>query len=159
MDNEMNLELFQPNLMIEKAKQEIRICDSISEKYGLSLSEQEIAELVECRQNALSASGRVEFAGGILPKLIYAFCDSPYIDQSNYADTLAELQEAFYYYKTDSMDRFSDDELIEFMVKVFNGRAQGSTEYLIGTSLASLCRLQEKSLILMMLTKRVIYFE
>lgn len=64
MDNEMNLELFQPNLMIEKAKQEIRICDSISEKYGLSLSEQEIAELVECRQNALSASGRVEFAGG-----------------------------------------------------------------------------------------------
>lgn len=140
MDNEMNLELFQPNLMIEKAKQEIRICDSINEKYGLSLSEQEIAELVECRQNALSASGRVEFAGGILPKLIYAFCDSPYIDQTNYANTLAELQEAFYYYKTDSMDRFSDDELIEFMVKVFNGRAQGSTEYLIGTSLASLCR-------------------
>lgn len=140
MDNEMNLELFRPNLMIEEAKREIRACDSISEKYGLSLSEQEITELVECRHEALLASGRIEFAGGILPKLIYAFCDSPYIEQSNYAYILSELQEAFYYYKTDSMDRFSDDELIEFMVKVFNGRAQGSTEYLIGTSLDALCR-------------------
>lgn len=140
MDNEMNLELFQVNLLTEEAKREIRVCEGISEKYGLSLSEHEIAELVECRHEALSASGRIELAGGIIPKLIYAFCDSPYIEQSNYANTLAELQEAFYYYKTDSMDRFSDDELIEFMVKVFNGRAQGSTEYLIGTSLDALCR-------------------
>ena len=98
MDNEMNLELFRPNLMIEEAKQEISACDSISEKYGLSLSEQEITELVERRHEALLASGRIEFAGGILPKLIYAFCDSPYIEQSNYAYTLSELQEAFYYY-------------------------------------------------------------
>ena len=42
----------------------------------------------------------------------------------------AELQEAFYYFKTEAMEQFSDDELIEYMVKVFNGRAQGSTEYL-----------------------------
>ena len=140
MDNEMSLKLFGANLMIEEAKREIRVCEGISEKYGLSLSEHEITELVECRQEALLASGRIEFAGGIIPKLIYAFCDSPYMEQSNYANTLAELQEAFYYYKTDAMERFSDDELIEFMVKVFNGRAQGSTEYLMGTSLEALCR-------------------
>ena len=72
--------------------------------------------------------------------MIEAFCDSPYIEQENYADTLAELQEAFYYFKTEAMDRFSDDELIEYMVKVFNGRAQGSAEYLSGTSLEALAR-------------------
>lgn len=122
------------------AYQEVRECNAYSENFGLVLSEPEIAELVSCRAEALRASGRIEFGGGILPKLIRAFCDSPYIDQDNYAETIAELQEAFYYFKTEAMDRFSDDELIGFMVKVFNGRAQGSAEYLSGTSLEALAR-------------------
>ena len=33
-----------------------------------------------------------------------------------------------------------DDELIEFMKDVFDGKAQGSLEYLSGTSLEDLCR-------------------
>ena len=122
------------------AHQEVRECNGYSQQFGLTLSEPEITELVACREEALRASGRIEFGGGILPKLIRAFCDSPYIEQDNYATTLAELQEAFYYFKTEAMDRFSDDELIEFMVTVFNGRAQGSAEYLIETSLDALCR-------------------
>lgn len=122
------------------AYQEVRKCNEYSENFGLVLSESEIAELVSCRAEALRASGRIEFGGGILPKLILAFCDSPYINQDNYADTIAELQEAFYWFKTEAMDRFSDEELIEFMVRVFNGRAQGSAEYLSGTSLEALAR-------------------
>ncbi|MPN09227.1 hypothetical protein SDC9_156516 [bioreactor metagenome] len=38
------------------------------------------------------------------------------------------------------MERISDDELIEFMKQVFDGKAQGSLEYLSGTSLEELCR-------------------
>ena len=38
------------------------------------------------------------------------------------------------------MDRISDDELIEFMKTVFDGRAEGSLDYLSGTSLEELCR-------------------
>ena len=34
----------------------------------------------------------------------------------------------------------SDDELIEAMRDVFNGVAQGSLDYLAGTSLEELCR-------------------
>ena len=34
----------------------------------------------------------------------------------------------------------SDDELIELMVSVFNGRAQGSVDFLLGTSLDAMCR-------------------
>ena len=122
------------------AYQEVRECNAYSSNFGLSLSETEIAELVTCRAEALRTSGRIEFGGGILPKLIQAFCDSPYINQENYAGTLADLQEAFYYFKTEAMDLFSDDELIEYMVKVFNGRAQGSAEHLSGTSLEALAR-------------------
>ena len=137
MDNNMLLPLQQQLLA---AHQEIRECNAYSSRFGLVLSETEITDLVTSRAEALRASGRIEFGGGILPKLIEAFCDSPYVDQQNYADTLTELQEAFYYFKTEAMDRLSDDELIEYMVKVFNGRAQGSAEYLSGTSQEALAR-------------------
>ena len=127
-------------LAVEEAKNEIRSCNSFTERFGLSLSEQEIGELVRGRSEALKNTGLIEFGGEILPKLIYAFCDSPYIEQENYEAILSQLQEAFYYYKSEAQDAFSDDELIEFMVSVFNGRAQGSTEYLIETSLDALYR-------------------
>ncbi|MBP5290994.1 MAG: hypothetical protein J6Y90_00035, partial [Lachnospiraceae bacterium] len=92
MDNNMLMPLQQQLLA---AHQEIRECNAYSSKFGLVLSETEITSLVTSRAEALRASGRIEFGGGILPKLIEAFCDSPYIEQENYADTLAELQEAF----------------------------------------------------------------
>ena len=129
------LELFrgQAPLAVEDAKRELRACNAYTAQFGLQLSEAEIGELVQCRSEALQNAGRIEFGGGILPKLIYAFCDSPYLEPETYETTLAELQEAFYAYKT-------DDELINLMVSVFNGRARGSAEYLIGTSLDALCR-------------------
>lgn len=144
MDHMLELVHLQNEITIKKAKEELRLCNEFSEQYGLRLSEEEIEDLIICRKNALKDSGRVEFGGGILPKLIYAFCDSPFIEQDMYEETLAELQEAFYYYKSVSADRYTDDELIEFMVHVFNGRAQGSAEYLIGTSLRNLLKYQEE---------------
>jgi hypothetical protein len=124
MDN-FSLITVQNQLLAEQAACEIRACNSVSEKYGLSLTEDQITELVECRKDALKKTGRVEFGGGILPKLIYAFCDSEYIDEENYESTLAELQEAFYYLKNEFRDTYSDDELIEYMVEKFNGTAHG----------------------------------
>lgn len=127
-------------LQLAAAREEIRCCDRLNALYGLSLSEADIGELVELRSQALKSTGRVEFGGGILPKLIRAFCSSPYVDQQSYTSILADLQDAFYYFKNESQDRFSDDELIEFMVSVFNGRAEGSTELLTAISLEELCR-------------------
>ncbi len=133
-----NLTFFE--LQLSRAKEEVRLCEDLSRFYGLSLSETDITELVQLRGEALRATGRVEFGGGILPKLIRIFCRSPYVDQQNYAAVLADLQDAFYYFKSESQDRFSDDDLIEFMEKVFNGSARGSTELLSTISLEELCR-------------------
>lgn len=105
------------------------------------MHENEIAELTESRAEVLRAAGRIEFGGGILPKLIRAICDSPFIEQENYADVLAELQEIFYHFKNETCDRLTDDELIELMVRVFNGRAQGSAEYLAGLTAEALARI------------------
>ena len=122
------------------AQRELRGCNAYSGRFGLTLRENEIAELVESRAEALRAAGRIEFGGGILPKLIRAICDSPFIMQEDYAAVLSELQEAFYRFKNETMDRLTDDELIALMVKAFNGRAQGSAEYLAEMSLEALVR-------------------
>lgn len=127
-------------MQISGAKEEIRCCDELNRLHGLTLTEEDINELVELRGQALRSTGRVEFGGGILPKLIRAFCKSPYIDPYNYAATLGELQDAFYYFKNESQDMFSDDDLIEFMEKAFNGQAHGSAEVLATISLEQLCR-------------------
>lgn len=132
----MELTLYQ----IQRGMQEIRACNEFSGRYGLVLSEAEIRELVECRKKALKDADRVEFGDGIMPTLIRAFCDSPYLDRESYAETLADLQEAFYYFKSEAEETFSDEELVEYMADVFNERAQGSVDYLTTLSLEELCR-------------------
>lgn len=138
MDNNFLVEQQQICLLNEAKK--IQKYNAVTAKFGLSLSEVQINELISKRVSSLKDTDRIEFGEGILPKLIYAFCDSPFITQDIYAEILAELQDLFYYFKNESNDLLSDDELIEYMKLVFDGRAQGSVEYLEGTSLEELCR-------------------
>jgi hypothetical protein len=119
---------------------ELKACNEITIKYGVVLSDQDIIELVQSRFKSLEDTGRIEFSEGILKKIVEVFCDSPYIMQQNYKDTLMELQESFYFFKNESMDQITDDELIEFMKRHFDGKCQGSLEYLSGTTLEELCR-------------------
>ncbi|MEL7603139.1 MAG: DUF6323 family protein [Bacillota bacterium] len=119
---------------------QLAACNDFTVKYGLMLSESQLQRLEEARRETLRVNGRVEFGGGVLKKLIYAFCDSPYVQQQGWEDTLAELQDIFYTFKNEADDRLSDDELIEFMKKTFDGVAQGSLDYLAGTALEELCR-------------------
>ena len=119
---------------------ELRECNELTVQFGLSLSEQQIQSLVEKRFEALKNTGRIEFGQGILKKLIIEFCDSPYITQENYEDTILELQDSFYYFKNESNDMISDEELISFMKHHFDGICQGSLEYLSDMTLEGLCR-------------------
>ncbi len=109
-------------------------------RFGLTLTGAQMRTLVERRFQALKSTGRVEFGEGILSKLIDAFCDSPYLFAENYESTLIELQDMFYFFKGEAMERLSDDELIEAMRDCYNGKAGGSLEYLSGTTLEALCR-------------------
>lgn len=127
-------------LQIHAARQELLACNARTALCGLTLTETDVEQLAQAHVDALRSTGRVEFGGGALQKLVYAFCDSPYLTQENYAQTLSELQEIFYCFKNESGERLSDDELIGAMKEVFDGRAQGSLEYLAGTSPEELCR-------------------
>ncbi|MDE6844238.1 MAG: hypothetical protein K2J99_00520 [Lachnospiraceae bacterium] len=108
----------------------------ITEQYGLSLSKQDAELILAERSHALRESRRVEFGEGIMPKIIYEFCDSDFIDQSNYVETLVNLQEIFYLYKNEMRDEISDDELLHFMREQFDQICYGDLEYLEGTCLS-----------------------
>lgn len=122
----------------EQQKQEvgkILECNNKTKQFGLALSEEEAKELMTSRKNSLSDSQRVEFGESNLPKIIYLFCDSQYINQDNYAGTLSELQEIFYLFKNETQDELTDDELLAFMKKQFEGICFGDLEYLRSTCL------------------------
>ena len=109
-------------------------------RYGLCLTDAEIQELIVRRRECLTEQQRVEFGNGILDKIIFAFCDSAYIYQDNYAETIAELQRIFYLYKNESLDEWTDDELIRIMRDAFDRECQGSLEYLEETLLDQFSR-------------------
>lgn len=99
-------QISQQNLMVQ-----ILHTNSYSEKFGLTLSDKEAELLAAERGEALRRERRVEFGPGILPRIIYAFCDSAYINREDYCNTLVRLQEIFYLYKNEMMDEITDEEL------------------------------------------------
>ena len=111
-----------------------------TQRFGLMISEQEAELLVKEQTEVLKEQQRIEFGKGVLEKLIFAFCDSNFISQDNYAETIQRLQEIFYLYKNESMDELTDDELIEFMREAFDGKCQGSLDYLEDTCLEEFAR-------------------
>lgn len=118
------------SLLTEEAVNEVVSCNRVTQRYGLSLTAQQASALLETRYDALENTGRIELGGGILPKLIQVFCDSPYLDQNCYEDMLHELLELFYWCKNETLDKVRDDVLLAFMKKQFDTKANGSIELL-----------------------------
>ena len=131
---------FSAGFLQKQAVQDILRCNERSEQYGLSLTPEQAKELVETRAASLQDNGLIEFGGGVIDKLINAFCDSPFLTKDNYAETLHGLIELFYYYKNESEDNISDADLIEFMKTAFNESCQGSLELLAGRDLFNLAK-------------------
>lgn len=108
-----------------------------AEQFGLALTEQDAKLILEERKGALKEQKRVEFGEGIAAKIIYEFCDSNYIDQSNYVDTVIRLQSIFYLYKNEMQDEVTDDELLHLMKEQFELICFGDLDYLENTCLAN----------------------
>lgn len=126
------MNLFENNSLEKQVFNEIVSCNELTREYGLTLNEEDIKEIIKTRSVALERSGRIEFNGQIVNKIIISFCDSPYISQYNYSETINELVEIFYNYKNETLDYLSDDELIEIMKSYFDNYCQGSLELLEG---------------------------
>lgn len=128
-------------MLLEKNQtQTLLQTNEVTQQYGLNISDEDAKLLTQERKDSLQEQQRIEFGEGILSQLIVLFCDSPYIEQSNYVETLGRLQDIFYLYKNESLDELTDEELLEYMKEQFDGVCQGSLEYLEETALEDFAR-------------------
>lgn len=125
------MELMDGQMWLEQ----VRETNQYTEKYGLTLSAEDAEILLAEKDRILKAERRVEFGQSILPQIIYTFCDSSYISQDDYVDTLSRLQEIFYLYKNEMQDEITDEELLAFMKEQFETVCFGDLQYLEGTCL------------------------
>lgn len=116
--------------LVGEQKGEIVACNDKTQEYHLTLSEKDAEMLITTKNEVLHKNNRVEFGGNIISKLILGFYDSPYISHHNYAETIDDLIETFYYYKNETLDEISDDDLIQLMRELFDKRCYGSIELL-----------------------------
>lgn len=107
---------------------------------NLPLTQTQRAMLARRERDALLHCGRIDFSGGILPRLCEAFADSPCIQSDELAETLAALTELFYAFRNLTHDALSDEELLGAMVRLFDGPAQGSLTALSDVSEQTLIR-------------------
>lgn len=114
--------------------------NTYSSRYGLTLSEEEAHMLQISRNDSLRELRRIETGEGILPKIIYTFCDSPYLEQDTYLETLMKLQEIFFFFKNETLDQVTDDELLCFMRENFDKVCFGDLAYLEDTCLERFAR-------------------
>ena len=108
-------------------------CNPVTVKYGLTLTPEQALTLARRRTELLRSAGRVELGASVLPELILAFCDSPYIDMMHYEQILSELLEIFFLLKNELGGRLSDGELIERMKTLYNDEYGGSLDALRDT--------------------------
>jgi len=110
--------------------------NEVSQKYGLVFTAVEAEELIEARNRSISSHGRVELGIDVVKKMIAVFCTSAYINRDDYAATISELIDIFYYMKNETEDRIGDDELIDMMYENYNGSCKGSLDLLRNRELA-----------------------
>lgn len=103
---------------------------ALSARAGLPLSARQAEALLAHQERTLLDLGRVDFSGGILPKLMAAFADSPYVLAEDWPDTLAALTELFYAFKSETRDAMADDNLLLAMRRLFDGACGSSAEAL-----------------------------
>lgn len=103
--------------------------------HGLVLTEAEARAVVEAQQVSLMSAGRLDFSGTLPAKIARAFCDSPYIHQADWAETISALIDLFYdikntYDASDTAGRtayaLADDALLARMRRWFDDPACGS---------------------------------
>ena len=104
--------------------------NDVTRPYGLALTHEDAVTVLNARTQALVGSGRIEIGSGAVERLIEKFCDSPYINEENYVESICRLTELFYFMKSDTLDRLTDDELLDQMKQAFDGCCEGSIDLL-----------------------------
>ena len=123
------LTVFQSG-MLSKAHEkyiarELLLLNDVTREYGITLSKKDCNEIAECRSELLKDTERIEVGAGAVTKIIELFCESGYINQQNFKDTVEGLLECFYTIKTETDDKVSDEVALRFLKYLFEVEAGG----------------------------------
>ncbi|MBR2474561.1 MAG: hypothetical protein IKB51_05990 [Clostridia bacterium] len=104
---------------------ELSALNKHTEQFGIVLSEKDCTDIAECRSDLLVENERIEVGAGAVKRIIEVFCDSGYVNQQNFRDTVEGLLECFYSIKTETEDKLDDETVLEFIKSVFENEAGG----------------------------------
>jgi len=132
-------------LLNQSAICQVLMTNQKTQRHGLILTADEAREIMEAGNLSLRNYNRVEIDIDVIRNMILTFCDSPYMNSQDYASTIIDLVDIFYYVKNESEDRISDNDLINIMKDFFDKSCRGSTELLKNRELALLTRILKQS--------------
>ena len=94
-------------------------------QHGIVLSERDCTDIAQCRSELLVESERIEVGAGAVQRIIEEFCESGYVSQRTFKDTVEGLLECFYTIKTETEDKVDDETVLEFLKYIFENDAGG----------------------------------
>ena len=108
--------------LTEKSSKKLIKLNNESINYGLVLSEKDVKNIMKHTNETLTKIGRIETSTSSLEKIIEIVYSSPYTDKENYVENINDMQEIFYYFKSEVLDLISDDEVIEILEKTYEDK-------------------------------------
>ena len=127
----MNALITLENFALQPVDDKILALNDVSREYGLVLTAEDAKELSEIRERSLKDNERLEIGLGAMEGIIRRFSRSSFINQENYAYVIAEVTDLFYYIKTETDDKVSDNELLDELYLRFEQRCRGSVDLLL----------------------------
>jgi len=127
----MNALITLENFALQPVDDKILALNDVSREYGLVLTAEDAKELSEIRERSLKDNERLEIGLGAMEGIIRRFSKSSFINQENYAYVIAEVTDLFYYIKTETDDKVSDNELLDELYLRFEQRCRGSVDLLL----------------------------
>ena len=108
--------------LTEKSSKKLIKLNDESINYGLVLSENDVNNIMKHTNETLTKIGCIETSTSSLEKIIEIVYSSPYTDKENYVENINDMQEIFYYFKSEVLDLISDDEVIEILEKTYEDK-------------------------------------
>ena len=123
------LAVFQSSGIAEIEKRyvarELMLLKDKTAEHGIVLTEKDCIDIAECRYESLRENERIEVGLGATERIIEEFSESGYVSQNNFRETVEGLLECFYMIKSETDDRVSDDDVLEFLKYLFEYEAGG----------------------------------
>ena len=129
MENKKNLLFSSEKLLscsLSGINNDVAALNEVISAKGLYLTQNDVREIVRVRMRALVENCRFEIGIGSVEKIVESLSTSPFVNRSNFTETLCTFIRIFYYIKTASYDSISDDDVIRLLKDMYENVCYGS---------------------------------